>query len=58
MMLVSFKEKREKDFVCCNFARIMFIKTMILLWTALALSWLGTHKFEAAMLPEDEGMMN
>ncbi|OMO86361.1 hypothetical protein CCACVL1_09617 [Corchorus capsularis] len=33
----------------------MFSKAMMILLSAvLALSWIGTHKFEAAMLPEDE----
>lgn len=34
----------------------MLIKTLILLSYLLALSWIGTHKVEAATLPEDEGM--
>ncbi|EOY27899.1 Uncharacterized protein TCM_029619 [Theobroma cacao] len=38
----------------CNFARMLFSKAMILLSAVLALSWIGTHKLEAAMLPEDE----
>ncbi|MBA0662533.1 hypothetical protein Goklo_006637, partial [Gossypium klotzschianum] len=32
----------------------MLIKTLILLSYLLALSWIGTHKVEAATLPEDE----
>ncbi|KAK8629313.1 hypothetical protein V6N13_078157 [Hibiscus sabdariffa] len=33
-----------------------FFKTLILISYFLALGWIGTHKFEAATLPEDEGM--
>ncbi|XVE88274.1 hypothetical protein DITRI_Ditri19aG0056400 [Diplodiscus trichospermus] len=33
---------------------MLLVKTMVLLIAALALSLIGTHKFEAARLPEDE----
>ncbi|KAL4308041.1 hypothetical protein GQ457_01G041550 [Hibiscus cannabinus] len=37
-----------------NSGRMKFFKTLILISYFLALGWIGTHKFEAATLPEDE----